>query len=674
LGAETLADNEAKKPDIADQNVCCQIPGFERGEHAETHTVGVAFSFIKGIINTMLNPVLYTDRNGVILGVNKSFSRQIAGLPEEKIIGHTLTAVARSTSEKLPGKLSENEQQSILSCFEEWDKTDRQRLKSGESLTLECKGICADQVKRSFLVNKSAFSDERGEIHGLVTVMQDITEIRQTEENLRKDLEFKKKLLDEIPVPVFYKNTEGRYTGCNKLFTKEIIGLPEEEITGRVYGELTYQAPEDLIKKYNEADVQVYRDGIEHCCELKSRYLPNCLGKEFIVIKAPCFSEDEKINGLVGAVLDVTERNKAQRELQESEEKYRSFIKNFKGIVFQADENFVPVFLHGTVEEITGYSEEEFMSEQPWKNIIHPEDLPRMYEEEKRIQNSPGAGYGEIDFRIMHRKGITKWVHEIYQKIPGCNGKPDMYQGAIYDITERKEAEESLATLELARKKEIHHRIKNNLQVISSLLDLQAERFRNRKAVKTSEVLEAFLESQNRVVSMALIHEELHKGGQVDTLNFSKYLQKLTENLFETNRIGNSDISLNMDLEENIFFDMDTAVPLGIIVNELVSNSFKHAFSGREKGNIQIKLYREETREWKNYSGEDEKEDYKNTGFMLAVKDNGKGIPENLDILNPETLGLQLVTTLVDQLGGKLELKRARGTEFRIMFATTEKQ
>jgi two-component sensor histidine kinase len=173
---------------------------------------------------------------------------------------------------------------------------------------------------------------------------------------------------------------------------------------------------------------------------------------------------------------------------------------------------------------------------------------------------------------------------------------------------------------------------------------------------------------------MALIHEELHKGGQVDTLNFSKYLQKLTENLFETNRIGNSDISLNMDLEENIFFDMDTAVPLGIIVNELVSNSFKHAFSGREKGNIQIKLYREETREWKNYSGEDEKEDYKNTGFMLAVKDNGTGIPESLDILNPETLGLQLVTTLVDQLGGKLELKRARGTEFRIMFATTEKQ
>ncbi|MCC4769828.1 PAS domain S-box protein [Methanosarcina sp. DH2] len=674
LGAETLADDEVKKPDITDQNFCFQIPGSENGGQAETHTIGAAFSIIKSMLNSILNPVLYTNRNGVILGANKSFSRQIAGLPEEKIIGHTLNEVACSNSEKLPGKLFENKQQSILRCFEEWDKTDRQLLKSGESFTLECQGICADGIKRSFLVNKSAFSDEKGEIFGLVTVMQDITEIRQTEKDLRENLEFKKRMLDGIPVPVFYKNTEGRYTGCNKLFTKEIIGLPEEEITGRVYGELTYQAPEDLIKKYDETDVQVYRDGIEHCCELKSRYLPNCLGKEFIVIKAPCFNEDGKISGLVGAVLDVTERNKAQRELQESEEKYRSFIKNFKGIAFQADENFVPVFLHGTVEEITGYSEEELMSEQPWKNIIHPEDLPRMYEEEKRIQSSPGAGYGEIDFRIIHRKGTIKWVHEIYQKIPGNSGKPDMYQGTMYDITERKEAEESLATLELARKKEIHHRIKNNLQVISSLLDLQAERFRNRRAVKTSEVLEAFLESQNRVISMALIHEELHKGGQVDTLNFSKYLQKLTENLFETNRIGNSDISLNMDVEENIFFDMDTAVPLGIIVNELVSNSFKHAFPGRVKGEIKIKLYREKTWERKNCREENRKENYKNTKFMLSVTDNGTGIPQSFNIANPETLGLQLVTTLVDQLNGKLELRKERGTEFRITFAVTEKQ
>ena len=168
-------------------------------------------------------------------------------------------------------------------------------------------------------------------------------------------------------------------------------------------------------------------------------------------------------------------------------------------------------------------------------------------------------------------------------------------RGVVQDITERKKAEEALAKIEIARKKEIHHRIKNNLQVISSLLDLQAEKFRNREDIKDSEVLEAFKESQDRVISMALIHEELYKGGGFETLNFSPYIEELADNLFHTYRLGNTDISLNMDLDENIFFDMDTAVPLGIIVNELVSNSFKHAFTGRDKGEIRIKLHREES-------------------------------------------------------------------------------
>lgn len=153
----------------------------------------------------------------------------------------------------------------------------------------------------------------------------------------------------------------------------------------------------------------------------------------------------------------------------------------------------------------------------------------------------------------------------------------------IRDITERKKAEEAMVNIEIVRKKEIHHRIKNNLQVISSLLDLQAEKFNNRECVKNSEIVEAFKESQDRVTSIALIHEELHEEeGTTDTLNFSLYLHRLVKNLFQTYRLENTDISLNLDLEENVFFDMDIAVPLGMIVNELVSNSLKYAFSGRE--------------------------------------------------------------------------------------------
>ena len=236
---------------------------------------------------------------------------------------------------------------------------------------------------------------------------------------------------------------------------------------------------------------------------------------------------------------------------------------------------------------------------------------------------------------------------------------------------ERKKVEEVLANIEIARKKEIHHRIKNNLQVISSLLDLQAEKFNNREDIKDSEVIEAFRESQDRVISMALIHEELYKGGKLEELDFSPYLEKLTQNLFQTYRFGNTDISLNMDLEENLFFDMDTAIPLGMIVNELVSNSLKHAFSGRDKGEIQIKFCREKTRECINRKEESKNEGCKSSSFILTVLDDGIGILESLDLENPDSLGIQLVTTLVDQLDGKLDLKRNEGTEFTILFMVT---
>ena len=148
---------------------------------------------------------------------------------------------------------------------------------------------------------------------------------------------------------------------------------------------------------------------------------------------------------------------------------------------------------------------------------------------------------------------------------------------------ERNKIEEVIANIEIARKKEIHHRIKNNLQVIFSLLDLQADKFKNKIGVTSSEIIHAFRESQDRVISKALIHEELYKGGKLEDLNFSPYLEKLTQNLFQAYKFVNTTISLKMDLEDNLFFDMETAIPLGMIVNERISNSLKHAFLGRDK-------------------------------------------------------------------------------------------
>ncbi len=321
-------------------------------------------------------------------------------------------------------------------------------------------------------------------------------------------------------------------------------------------------------------------------------------------------------------------------------------------------------------EQIYGYSAEEIIGKN--RSILEPDNHKG---EIKQLIEKIKQGEKIKHYKTLQSKknGTTINVSITLSPVFDTSGELVAISTIARDVTERIKSEKLLAKIEDARKKEIHHRIKNNLQVISSLLDLQAEKFNNREFIKNSEVLEAFKESQDRVMSIALIHEELHECGGGDTLYFSPYLEKLVENLFQTYRLGNADISLNMDLEKNIFFDMDTAVPLGIIINELVSNSLKHGFIGRSKGEIQIKLHRDENVESIYRREESKNEGCKSTSFTLTVSDDGVGIPENFNIEDLESLGIQLVTSLVDQLDGKLELKRNNGTEFTLRFTATEK-
>ncbi len=283
---------------------------------------------------------------------------------------------------------------------------------------------------------------------------------------------------------------------------------------------------------------------------------------------------------------------------------------------------------------------------------VDPED--RSYVNNATRQALNGENYN-IEYRITLPDGEKRIVHSQGEVVFDEKCTPVQMRGILQDITERKKAQEALERMDKIRIKEIHHRIKNNLQVISSLLDLQAEKFEDEK------VKEAFREGQNRVASMSILHEELYKGEDADTLDFSAYIKKLAENLFKTYNFNSRNIRLCTDLEENAFLDMDTAVPLGIIVNELISNSLKHAFAENKEGEIRIKLCREEMSSVMHKSL-----------FSLIISDNGKGIPKDMDLENLESLGLQLVRILVDQLDGELELKRNKGTEFTIKFTVKE--
>lgn len=215
------------------------------------------------------------------------------------------------------------------------------------------------------------------------------------------------------------------------------------------------------------------------------------------------------------------------------------------------------------------------------------------------------------------------------------------------DISDRKKAEEqlkaSLKEKELLLK-EIHHRVKNNLLVVSNLLEFQAD------YTEDSDIIKVLQDSQNRIHSMALIHEKLYRSADLDKIHFGEYLEDLVDNLFQSYNISESRIQFEFEIEP-ILLNVETANPCGLIVNELLSNTLKHAFPEGRNGKVFLVLDRDA-----------------NSTITLIVRDNGIGFPKDLDFHNLESLGMELVCTLTEQLEGTIELEPIPGTSFKLSF------
>jgi PAS domain S-box-containing protein len=225
-----------------------------------------------------------------------------------------------------------------------------------------------------------------------------------------------------------------------------------------------------------------------------------------------------------------------------------------------------------------------------------------------------------------------------------------LVMAAVRDITERKVIEDklrnSLREKELLLK-EVHHRVKNNLQIVSSMLNLQMEQIRD------AGTLALFRESQARVRSIALFHEKLYQSRDLARVDIAGYLKGLTTGLFSAYGVGPEDIALSVEADD-VPLDIDAAISCGLIVNELVSNSLKHGFPDGRKGAVHVALRRE------------------GSAVLLEVSDDGVGVPEGVDVRSAGTLGLKLVSILADQLRGRMTLERGAGTRFAVRFEPGE--
>ena len=302
-------------------------------------------------------------------------------------------------------------------------------------------------------------------------------------------------------------------------------------------------------------------------------------------------------------------------------------------------------FFNEVASALTGYRAGEALGQDYAQLLQAPED--------GGIRSSIGSQKAVRGFEdvIQLKNGSRATVRGSSAPLKDASGEVIGAIVLLHDMTREKEADEKIKA-QLREKevllKEIHHRVKNNLQIISSLLSLQS------MYIKDKQALGMFKESQNRVKSMALIHEKLYQSKDIARIDFAEYIRNLVGNLIRSYNASPAMVRLNIDAD-NVSLGIDTAIPCGLIINELVTNSLKYAFPDGRKGEIRVGLR-------SGIDGDPGK-------YRLVVADNGVGLPESIEVGKTGTLGMQLVSTLIEQLNGTVVVGREGGTEFVITFS-----
>jgi PAS domain S-box-containing protein len=343
-------------------------------------------------------------------------------------------------------------------------------------------------------------------------------------------------------------------------------------------------------------------------------------------------------NGSYTVVTDATTLEEMESELQQAKEQLRAVLDAMPGFVAWINRE-------GQYLGVNQYMADSFN--------LFPEDF--IGKKLGFLQNSPELAQFMAQFITdsgqTSRQVVEAEVHGSTRNYLIAAQKYHQDSLAVIvgiDITERKLAEAKIQT-SLREKEillqEVHHRVKNNLQVISSLLDLQSQE------IEDKGMLELFRESQNRVQSMAIVHEKLYQSKDFAKINFAEYAESLTSYLFKAYALNINNITLDLDIAD-VNLNIDTAIPCGLIINELVSNALKYAFPDNTQGTIRITLHSES-----------------NNHLNLTVQDNGVGLPINWDVKSVKSLGIQLVNILTKQLKGTIELDKSVGSKFIIRFA-----
>lgn len=532
---------------------------------------------------------------------------------------------------------------------------------------------------------RGVFADS-GELLFLEGFITDVTALKESESNLQKATERFQTAFEYAPTGMTITGTDGRFIDCNTAFCA-MLGYTREELAGIPFNDITHPDDRDISR---EQLLRVIAGTIDSAI-FEKRYLHKSGAVIWVLLSAALVkTPDPQDSYCIAHMIDITQRKRAEDQLRLDEMRFSALYElgrmqntSEKDIIdFALEEG---VRLTGSEVGYAHFIEDDQVSLElfTWSRAAlerctaekmrhYPVESAGIWADSLRTKrvvfhndypNHPDRkGYPEGHFPVMRHMSVPVLDGDRVVLVAGVGNKAEPYDESdalqlellmdgMWKVVQRTRSDEriraSLREKEILLK-EVHHRVKNNMQVIASMINLQFRDFEKTLARLTPGDISRDL--QGRIRSMAMIHEKLYQSGSFTSVNFGDYARNLGAALFRSYQMDETRVKLAIDAAD-VPLGVDAAIPCGLILNELISNALKYAFPDGSRGAITVVLRPDE-----------------GGGYRLTVADDGVGLPDSVDIANIDTLGLRLVVILAEQIEGTLSLSRDGGTACTIVF------
>jgi len=583
------------------------------------------------LLNVAAEIIISLDSHGGITLLNESGHR-ILGYESPELVGRNWFDTC------LPGE----DREEIKKYFG--------LLLAGESASLvshESDVVTKNGERKTILWHDSLLKDKEGKSIGLFSSGEDITERKKMVADLILQRELNEQIIEQSLAGYWDWDIPTGDEYLSPTF-KKMFGYEDREIENKAESWQKLIFAEDLPSVYDKFNSHVESKGkvpfyneVRYHHKNGSTIWVICTGK---VIE---WTDEGKAKRMIGCHIDITERKKMEEALEINVRRLESIFEGSHLGTWEWNMQTGKTQVNSIWTEIIGYTLDELASitNVTWEKYVHPDELNQVTKF-LEMHVSGALPYYQSEYRMKHKNGNWVWIWSKGKIIKWTDdGRPLMIFGTHSDITERKQAEIQIKSLLEEKElllKEVHHRIKNNMNTVSSLLSLHASKIDEPKAILALD------DAKNRIRSMSMLYDKLYRSQDYSELSIKDYLSLLVDEII-ANFPNNQMVKMEKDVQDFIL-DVKRLQPLGIIINELLTNIMKYAFKGKDSGLIIVSVSKN------------------NNHVMVSIIDDGIGIPESISFANSTGFGLQLVYALAQQLDGSIRIERVNGTKVILGF------